>query len=146
MSGGPAGRGCNQATIRPAGNWLPLFNNSQTITEAAPTIGGGGRLGSRPVRLVRGYCGGVSSKAQAQHVRLIDALRRSKAADNAWQRAMADDVRVGGAPATRASRRHLDDLWQQRERAREHLSGLRWVDYGVLDGSRRPGLPAPPIA
>lgn len=41
---------------------------------------------------------------------------------------MADDARVGTV-STQVSRHRLNDLWQEREHARQTVADLRWIDY-----------------
>ena len=86
----------------------------------------------------------MSSRQQRQHQRLIAALQEKQNAEAAWLAAMSEDSRSSSPPSV-ASRRRLDDLWQRRAHAHDVVSQLRWVDFGVLDGSRSKGAPPPPI-
>jgi hypothetical protein len=86
----------------------------------------------------------MKSRQQRQYQQLVAALQEKRDADAAWLAAKREDQRIASAP-TVESRRRLDDLWQRCEHAHDVVSQLRWVDFGVLDGSRSKGVGPPPL-
>ena len=69
----------------------------------------------------------MATEPDEQRIALVTALRESQEAERVWRVAVAEDARSGVAP-NRASRRRIDLLWKERERARLRLDQLRWVD------------------
>ena len=64
--------------------------------------------------------------------RLSIAVSEAKDADRIWRLAMAAHARDGQGE-TSAVRRHLDALWQERERAHIRVVELRWLAHRKLD-------------